>query len=116
RVGFLGRVGRPAEVDAGRLKLTEILGRTSDGILTIDADGVITSWNAGLAAITGYPAAEMLDTRHFGLLRPRDAAGRDVLIERWRDMFDSAAGGPPPELQIVSAEGHSIWLSCSYSH
>src|SRR3954453_8164135 len=115
-VGFMERVDLLATVDAERLKLSEILESTSDGIVTIDADGLITSWNAGLAAITGYPASEMLGTRHFGLLRPRDAAGRDVLIERWLDMFDSAAAGPPPELQIVSAQGQSIWLSCSYSH
>src|SRR3954465_9428355 len=115
-VGFIERVDLLATVDAERLKLSEILESTSDGIVTIDADGLITSWNAGLAAITGYPASEMLGTRHFGLLRPRDAAGRDVLIERWLDMFDSAAAGPPPELQIVSAQGQSIWLSCSYSH
>src|SRR4051794_28211942 len=115
-VGFMERVDLLATVDAERLKLSEILESTSDGIVTIDADGLITSWNAGLAAITGYPASEMLGTRHFGLLRPRDAAGRDVLIEHWRDMFDSVAGGPPAELQIVSAEGQSIWLSCSYSH
>jgi PAS domain S-box-containing protein len=113
-VGFLERVELLAEIDAERRKLTEILESTSDGILTIDADGLITSWNAGLAGITGYPATEMLQTRHFGLLRPRDAGGRDVLIERWQDMFESTAG-LPPELQIVSADGHSIWLSCSYS-
>jgi PAS domain S-box-containing protein len=113
-VGFLERVELLAEIDAERRKLTEILESTSDGILTIDADGVITSWNAGLAGITGYPATEMLQTRHFGLLRPRDAGGRDVLIERWREMFDSTAG-LPPEMQIVSAGGQQIWLSCSYS-
>ena len=113
-VGFLERVDLLAEIDAERLKLTEILESTSDGILTIDADGVITSWNAGLAGITGYPANEMLQTRHFGLLRPRDAAGRDVLIERWREMFDGPTG-LPAELQIVSADGQHIWLSCSYS-
>src|SRR3954447_24517164 len=113
-VGFIERVDLLAEIEAERRKLAEILESTSDGILTIDADGVITSWNAGLATITGYPAEEMVETRHFGLLRPRDAAGRDVLIERWREMFDTTAG-LPAELQIVSSDGHSIWLSCSYS-
>ncbi|HET7312665.1 MAG TPA: ATP-binding protein [Mycobacteriales bacterium] len=113
-VGFLERVELLAEIDAERRKLTEILESTSDGILTIDADGVITSWNAGLAGITGYPATEMLGTRHFGLLRPRDAGGRDVLIERWQEMFESSSG-LPAELQIVSAQGDSIWMSCSYS-
>ena len=103
-VGFLERVELLGEIDAERRKLTEILESTSDGILTIDAEGVITSWNAGLAGITGYPATEMLQTRHFGLLRPRDASGRDVLIERWREMFDSSTG-LPAELQVFSADG-----------
>jgi PAS domain S-box-containing protein len=113
-VGFFERVELLATVEAERRKLTQILESTSDGILTIDSDGVVTSWNAGLAAITGYSAAEMVGTRHFGLLRARDAGGRDIMIERWCEMFETAAG-LPPELQIVSAGSDSVWLSCSYS-
>ena len=74
-VGFLERVELLQAIDEERRKLADILESTSDGILTIDADGSITSWNAGLASITGYPAdGDGADTRHFGLLRPRDAA------------------------------------------
>ena len=36
-------------IDEERRKLADILENTSDGIFTIDADGTITSWNAGLA-------------------------------------------------------------------
>ena len=35
---------------------SDILESTSDGILTIDSDGVVTSWNNGLADMTGYGA------------------------------------------------------------
>ena len=110
-VGFAQRVDLVREIDEERRKLTDILESTSDGILTIDADGVITSWNAGLSHMTGYSAEEMVGTRHLGLLRARDASGRDVLLERW-------TGEPadhPAELQIVTSGGQSLWLSCSYS-
>jgi PAS domain S-box-containing protein len=113
-VGFMQRVELLQAVDGERRKLTDILENTSDGILSIAADGTITSWNAGLAASTGYGADEMVGTRHFGLLRPRDAAGRDVLIERWVEQIDSSSG-LPLELQVVSAAGQTVWLSCSYS-
>ncbi len=113
-VGFLERVDLLREIDEERRKLAEILGATSDGIFSIESDGTVSSWNAGLVAITGYQAQEIVGTRHFGLLRPRDAQGRDVLLERWVDLVDKP-GAMPTELQIVSAEGHSVWLSCSYS-
>lgn len=113
-VGFLERVELLQAVDGERRKLADILESTSDGILSIAADGTITSWNAGLATSTGYAADEMVGTRHFGLLRPRDAAGRDVLIERWVEQIDSSTG-MPLELQVVSAAGQTVWLSCSYS-
>jgi len=113
-VSFLERVELVAAVDEERRKLADILGATSDGIFSIESDGTITSWNAGLAAMTGYPAEEIVGTRHFGLLRPRDAHGRDVLLERWVDQIDTPSS-LPQELQIVSAEGATIWVSCAYS-
>lgn len=113
-VGFLERVDLLKTVDEERRKLNDILESTSDGILSIDAEGVVTSWNNGLAVITGYDADEMVGTRHFGLLRPRDPGGRDLIIERWRDLIDSAVG-LPNDMQIVNADGESVWLSCSYS-
>jgi PAS domain S-box-containing protein len=113
-VGFFQRVELMAAVEGERRKLADILESTSDGILSIAADGTITSWNAGLAASVGHAADEMVGTRHFGLLRPRDAAGRDVLIERWVEQIDSASG-LPQELQVVSSSGQTVWLSCSYS-
>ena len=113
-VGFLERVDLMHAIDEERRKLADIVESTSDGICTIDADGVVTSWNAGLADITGYAAAELVGTRHFGLLRARDASGRDVLIERWLGVMESGSS-LPAELQVVSQTGQTLWLSCSYS-
>jgi PAS domain S-box-containing protein len=112
-VSFFERVDLMRAIDEERRKLTDILESTSDGIFTVDSDGVVTSWNNGLAGITGYPASELVNTRHIGLLRARDAAGRDVLIERWQQNID--ASGLPADLQIVTSTGQTVWLSCSYS-
>jgi PAS domain S-box-containing protein len=113
-VGFVERVDLVRAIDEERRKLADILESTSDGILTIDSDGVVTSWNAGLAGITGYAADEMVGTRHIGLLRARDGNGRDVLVERWIETADTSPG-LPSELQIVTQDGQIVWLSCSYS-
>ena len=112
-VGFFERVDLMREIDEERRKLADILESTSDGIFTVDADGIVTSWNNGLTDMTGYSAHEMVNTRHLGLLRARDAAGRDILVERWQQTADT--GGLPSDLQIVTSTGASIWLSCSYS-
>jgi PAS domain S-box-containing protein len=113
-VGFIERVELVRAIEEERRKLADILESTSDGILTIESDGTITSWNAGLAGMTGYAAEEMVGTRHFGLLRARDATGRDVLIERWLETTDGGHA-MPADLQVVSQDGQSLWLSCSYS-
>ncbi|HZX56610.1 MAG TPA: ATP-binding protein, partial [Ilumatobacteraceae bacterium] len=113
-VGFLERVTLLQAIDEERHKLADILGNTSDGIFSIESDGTITSWNAGLAAMTGYVAEEVVGTRHFGLLRPRDPQGRDLLFDRWADLIDTP-GGLPGDVQIVSQSGQTLWLSCSYS-
>jgi PAS domain S-box-containing protein len=113
-VGFLERATLLQAIDDERRKLADILGNTSDGIFSIAADGTITSWNAGLATMTGYVADEIVGTRHFGMLRPRDSIGRDVLIERWVELAETP-GALPTDLQIVSASGDTVWLSCSYS-
>ncbi|MBV9293229.1 MAG: PAS domain S-box protein [Frankiales bacterium] len=113
-VSFLERVELVGAIEEERRKLAEILESTSDGILTIEADGTVTSWNHGLVEMTGYAADEMVGTRHFGLLRARDGSGRDVIIERWLDTM-VAGQSLPEELQVVSRDGQALWLSCSYS-
>lgn len=110
-VSFLERGQLVQAVIEERRKLAEIVETTSDGIFSLDGSGRIRSWNPGLAEITGFSAAEMVDTTHVGLLRMRDADGDDVLLERWA--HDEA--DPPGEVQILDASGQPLWLSCSYS-
>lgn len=93
-----------------RRQLADIVGNTSDGILTLDESGHVTSWNAALEQITGYPAAELAGRVPDNVLHPRDAHGAAVELGRWR-------GGEalPVDLQVVTASRQVRWLSCSYT-
>ena len=94
-----------------RQKLADIVGRTSDGILTIAPSGHIRTWNAALERITGQPASDMIGSRLFGTLAPRDADGLAVWLERWAE--DDAP--LPADIEIATRKGASRWLSCSYT-
>ncbi|MBW3668176.1 MAG: PAS domain-containing sensor histidine kinase [Actinobacteria bacterium] len=94
-----------------RRKLFTVVDNTSDGILAIDADGIVQTWNPGLEAITGYDAQSIVGSSHVGVLRARDAAGSDVLIERWAD----GDADLPADIQVVASDGRPRWLSCTYS-
>ncbi|MBV9252977.1 MAG: PAS domain S-box protein [Actinobacteria bacterium] len=99
------------EVLDERQKLADIVGNTSDGILTLAADGTVTSWNPALETITGWRASELIGTTQVATLRPRDESDGDVLIEHW------ARPGVhlPAEVQIHTRAGEARWLSCSYT-
>ena len=94
-----------------RRKLRDLVGRASDGIFSMSASGVLNSWNPAMEEATGYAADDVLGRAEFGLLRPRDADGRDIMLERW-----ATADSPlPGDLQILTKAGERRWLSCSYS-
>jgi PAS domain S-box-containing protein len=112
-VGFLERVELVGAIEEERRKLNDIVQYTGDGILSLDSDGTILSWNAAMETITGYSAEEMISTRHFGLLRPRDGHDVDLHVGSWSERY--AAHSLPTEMQVVTADGAAVWLSCSYS-
>jgi PAS domain S-box-containing protein len=96
---------------AERQKLADIVGRTSDGIMTVSPAGTIKTWNAALERITGNKAADMIGSRLFGTLVPRDADGVAVWLERWAETDDAL----PADVEITTRSGESRWLSCSYT-
>jgi len=106
--GALAKGALLDEILEERRKLAEIVDRTSDGIVTMSADGKVQLWNAGMELITGYDALEMEGAFGLDRLRARDEAGIDVMVDRW------AAGVPiPAQLQIIDSEGITRWLACS---
>jgi diguanylate cyclase (GGDEF)-like protein/PAS domain S-box-containing protein len=94
-----------------RTKLSEIFSNTSDGIATIDPDGTVASWNPGFERITGYAAADVVGTKGLARLRPRDADGREVRVDRWA----SDAGPLPAVLEVLTPDGRPCWISCAYA-
>jgi PAS domain S-box-containing protein len=108
--GALHKAELLATILEERRKLSEIVDNTSDGIFTLDPAGVVESWNSALESLTGYPGSEMIGTSHLGVLRPRDAAGSDVLFERWAEDAEL-----PADVQVLTSAGELRWLSCSYT-
>jgi len=94
-----------------RRRLADIVGNTSDGILTLDERGEVTSWNAGIEQITGYEAAAMLGRVPDVALRPADDAGDPVPLAAWPGRTASL----PVAVQVRCADRQMRWLSCSYS-
>jgi PAS domain S-box-containing protein len=94
-----------------RQKLRDIVGKASDGIFTMSLDGVVTSWNPAMEETTGHGSADMVGRAGFGILRPRDIDGCDVILEQWATTGDALPG----DLQILTMSGERRWLSCSYS-
>jgi PAS domain S-box-containing protein len=112
-VGFLARVELVGAIKEERRKLNDIVQYTGDGIVSLDSEGTIRSWNTAMEAITGYRAADMVDSGHFNRLRPRDAQDESIQLATWTEQH--AAGSLPAEMQIITADGQTVWLSCSYS-
>lgn len=92
-----------------RRRLGEIVGSTSDGILTVGVDGVVASWNPAMERITGLPGPRVVGRPGaLDALRLRTTTGRPVDLTRW------AADGPPPtELRLTTPLGDRR-VTCSY--
>ena len=100
-----------ADVLEERHKLAELIGATSDGMVSLDPLGAPLAWNPALERITGVPAAEALGSPAAVLrLRPRTLDGQDVDLTRWPALAEL-----PAELRVNAADGTVRRLSCSFS-
>jgi PAS domain S-box-containing protein len=94
-----------------RRQLADVVGTTSDGIITLDEHGEVTSWNPGIEQITGFDPAAMLGRVPDTVLRPADDNGLPVALATW----PGAAHRLPTALQVTCADRQVRWLSCSYT-
>jgi serine phosphatase RsbU (regulator of sigma subunit)/PAS domain-containing protein/anti-sigma regulatory factor (Ser/Thr protein kinase) len=94
-----------------RRRLGEIVGTTSDGILTVALEGSVTSWNPAMERITGVSAAQVVG-RPGGLaaLHARTVGGVPVDLSRW-----AQDGTPPAELRLRTPLGERR-ITCSYDY
>lgn len=74
---LVGRA-KTAKLDDATRRLGAIVESSSDAILSVTPDGIVTSWNAGAERMFGYTAAEMLGRSVLTLIPPdfRDDAAR----------------------------------------
>jgi PAS domain S-box-containing protein len=89
-----------------RRRLAEIVDRSSDGILTLNRDGTIESWNPAMEEMTGVVAAEIVGTAGMAQLGPQDSAGTQVHFDRWSEE-------EIPTEVLISTAGGERWLGCS---
>lgn len=95
-----------------RAHLFEIIDRSSDGIFTVTADGVIGDWNPAMVTITGFRVDEAAGGTPAALLRPSAPGGSAIALERWKGAGESAF---PAEIEILTRTGEARTLQCSYS-
>jgi PAS domain S-box-containing protein len=94
-----------------RRKLELVVSTTSDGMLALDADGLVLSWNPALERLTGLAAAEVVGRPGaLSRLDLRTVRGEPVDLAGWREQ-----GRPPAELRLRGPEGAARRVSCSYS-
>jgi len=92
-------------------ELSSIVASSSDAIVGMTTDGIITSWNATAESIYGYRADEMIG-RHFDVLVPPDFAEEAALpLDRLR----LGKQIEPVETKRVRKDGSLIEASTVYS-
>ncbi|MCW2776759.1 MAG: domain S-box-containing protein [Frankiales bacterium] len=99
-----------ADVLEERRKLDELVSTTSDGILSLDREGVVRSWNPALEQLTGLAADDVVGVPGaLALLDLRRADGALVTLAGW-DRDDER----PAELLLTAPSGPRR-VVCSYS-
>jgi PAS domain S-box-containing protein len=85
-----------------------VQGITDYAILMLDATGVVTSWNSGAEAITGYAAPEMLGKHFSRFYTPEDIHG----TKPWQQLREAHdKGRASDESWRVRKDGTRFWAS-----
>lgn len=96
-------------------ELLDVLGRTADAMIAIDAELRIVAWNEAATKLLGYPASEALGKPCHEILAWRDRCGDAVC----NGFCPAASPGDPDEVietrEVLgrSATGKTLWLSAS---
>ncbi len=72
------------QAEMASMQLAAIVESSSDAIVGIDFDGIITSWNSGAERITGFSAAEVVGTPVLNLIPEDKRAEENQLLEKIR--------------------------------
>ena len=100
------------EMREERTKLSRVVDNTSDGILSVDSRGRITSWNPAMARISGLPADKVLGCPFTLGHAGEDATGTPVSADWLRGMVDADASAEA-SVSIGTSETGKRWLHLS---
>lgn len=100
---------------AAEASLSTILATTADGIVTIDATGIIRTVNGALASLFGYSPEECIGRNVSMLTGEPDAAEHDGYIKRYLQTGEKRLVGMRREVSARRKDGNAIWLDLSVS-
>jgi PAS domain S-box-containing protein len=103
------RLKLDAEARANEQYLANIMTDSADGIIGLNSDEEIVSWNRGAEALFGYTADQVLG-RHFSFLVPDDLI-KSKEIERLRRRVTTVGYIQNYETERVTKEGRRIIVS-----
>lgn len=94
-----------------RKTLSDIVTYTSDGICTIDTEGVVRSWNPAMEAITGIKARKIVGVKGgLASFHARTTQDEPIDFTTWRERPTL-----PADLRLPVAGERKKNLSCSFS-
>ena len=97
-------------------KLSEIVDAASDGIVMVSSGGQVRAWNAAMEDITGVTQSQAVGQPWFVVMRLRDPAGSDLLVDGESPFHRALAGqrlSGPVDVQLLRRDGAWRWLRCT---
>lgn len=107
-----------ARLEEESSKLADVLGAATDGIVVVGAEGAVSTWNAGMSAITGIAPADALGRAWWSVLRLKDREGRE-LLPGGGHAFQVALSGQrvtePVALEVLRSDGSWRWVRSTFA-
>lgn len=107
-----GRDARATRLGRARWDLEALLGRASDGIFAVRADGRIALWNRSAERILGYPAREVIGRLSCEVFLGRDDTDGRLCYRSCHSMRPAECGAPVHRFDVVTRTkaGESVSL------
>ena len=99
----------------GEQRLNAIVNTAAEGIITIDSEGVIQSFNAASERMFGYPAGEVLGKNVKMIMPATQADMHDGFLSNYRSTGDAKIIGIRRELEGLHMDGSIFPLELSIS-
>jgi PAS domain S-box-containing protein len=98
-------------------QLEAILYYSADGILTVDRQLLLTSFNPAMERLTGWRTPEVLGRFYYDVLQPKDMQGNDLGLHNCPLLQSFASSGPivDREMMISTKDGQQVAIGVTAS-